>query len=178
LSIAGFQAEFENASNATPIIKSLPCRDNAAVETPLLSLTMQLDHATIVTAEPETVRRFFVDIAGLSDGARPPFSVDGYWLYANGRPVVHLIGAPASGVAARVSPRISPRIDHIAFRFERADEWQALLERLDTRGIGYQTAQVPASAAQPAERQLFVALAPGVVIEFVTAAQPAVQPKP
>ena len=146
-------------------------RDNAAVETPLPFRAMQLDHATIVTAELEPVRRFFVDIAGLTDGARPPFSVDGHWLYANGRPVVHLIGgAPLSGAAGRAAPRI----DHIAFRLEHADEWQALLARLDAAGIGYQTAQVPASVAQPAERQLFVALAPGVVIEFVTAlARPA-----
>ncbi|MBB5466183.1 hypothetical protein HDG32_002295 [Paraburkholderia sp. CI2] len=31
---------------------------------------------------------------------------------------------------------------------------------------------------QPEQRQLFVALAPGVVIEFVTAARQALQPKP
>ncbi|RZF30013.1 extradiol dioxygenase [Paraburkholderia sp. UYCP14C] len=129
---------------------------------------MQLDHATIVTADLDTARRFFVDIAGLTEGARPPFSVDGYWLYANGRPVLHLIGgAPASGAAGRVTPRI----DHISFRLDDAGEWQALVERLDARGIGYQSAQVPASPAQPAEQQLFVALAPGVVIEFVTAAR-------
>jgi catechol 2,3-dioxygenase-like lactoylglutathione lyase family enzyme len=167
LSIAGFQAKFENASNATPIIKSASRRDNAAVESPLPSHAMQLDHATIVTAELDTARRFLVEIAGLTDGARPPFSVDGYWLYANGRAVLHLIGAPACGAAGRVAPRI----DHIAFRLDSADEWQALLGRLDARGIGYQTAQVPPSAAQPAERQLFVALEPGVVIEFVTVAQ-------
>ncbi|MEM5298015.1 extradiol dioxygenase [Burkholderia sp. JPY481] len=134
---------------------------------------MQLDHATIVTAELDSARRFFVDIAGLTDGARPSFSVDGYWLYASGRPLVHLIGAPASGAVGR----ITPRVDHIAFRLDSAGEWQALLERLDAHYIGYQTAQVPASAAQPAERQLFVALAPGVVIEFVTAARQTIQPE-
>jgi catechol 2,3-dioxygenase-like lactoylglutathione lyase family enzyme len=134
---------------------------------------MQLDHATIVTADLDSVRRFFVDIAGLAEGARPSFSVDGYWLYASGRPVVHLIGAPASSAAARVTPRI----DHIAFRLDSAGEWQALLERLEAHDIVYQTAQVPESAAQPAARQLFVALAPGAVIEFVTAARQAIQPE-
>jgi catechol 2,3-dioxygenase-like lactoylglutathione lyase family enzyme len=128
---------------------------------------MQLDHATIVTAELDTVRHFFVDIAGLTQGARPPFSVDGYWLYANGRPVLHLIDATVPAATAATG-RIAPRIDHIAFRLESAAEWQALVERLDTADVNYQTAQVPQTAAQPAERQLFVALAPGVVIEFVT----------
>jgi catechol 2,3-dioxygenase-like lactoylglutathione lyase family enzyme len=127
---------------------------------------MQLDHATIVTADLETARHFFVDIAGLTEGARPPFSVDGYWLYANGRPVLHLIDAtvPASAAAGRVAPRI----DHIAFRLESAAQWQALHERLQAHDVNHQTAQVPQMGAQPAEQQVFVALAPGVVIEFVT----------
>jgi catechol 2,3-dioxygenase-like lactoylglutathione lyase family enzyme len=126
---------------------------------------MQLDHATIVTAELETARRFFVDVAGLTEGARPPFSIDGYWLYANGRPVIHLIDATVPAVAGRAVPRI----DHIAFRLESADEWRALLQRLRVAQTPYQLAQVPPMGPQRAELQLFVALAPGVVIEFVTA---------
>jgi catechol 2,3-dioxygenase-like lactoylglutathione lyase family enzyme len=127
---------------------------------------MQLDHATIVTADLDTARHFFVDIAGLAEGARPPFSVDGYWLYANGRPVVHLIDATAPASAA--AGRVAPRIDHIAFRLDSAAEWQALNARLRAHGVNYQSAEVPQMGAQPAERQLFVALAPGVVVEFVT----------
>jgi catechol 2,3-dioxygenase-like lactoylglutathione lyase family enzyme len=126
---------------------------------------MQLDHATIVTADLDTARRFFVDAAGLTEGARPPFSVAGYWLYANGRPLLHLIDATVPAVAGTAAPRI----DHIAFRLESAAEWQALLDRLHAAGVGYQTAHVPPIGVQPAEQQLFVALAPGVVIEFVTA---------
>lgn len=128
---------------------------------------MQLDHATIVTADLDAARRFFVDVVGLTQGARPPFSIDGYWLYANGRPLVHLIDAT---VAAQVG-RVAPRIDHIAFRLESADEWQALSQRLRATDTPYQLAEVPQMGPQQAELQLFVALAPGVVIEFVTALQ-------
>jgi catechol 2,3-dioxygenase-like lactoylglutathione lyase family enzyme len=126
---------------------------------------MQLDHATIVTPDLDTARDFFVDIAGLIDGARPPFSVDGYWLYANGRPLIHLIDATVPAITGRAAPRI----DHIAFRMESAAEWQALLGRLHAHGVDYQTAHVPLMGPQEAQAQLFVALAPGVVIEFVTA---------
>ncbi|MFL9897396.1 extradiol dioxygenase [Paraburkholderia fungorum] len=126
---------------------------------------MQLDHATIVTADLDTARRFFVDVAGLTEGARPPFSIDGYWLYANGRPVIHLIDVTVPAVAGRAAPRI----DHIAFRLESADEWRALLQRLHVADTPYQLAEVPPMGPQQAELQLFVALAPGVVIEFVTA---------
>jgi catechol 2,3-dioxygenase-like lactoylglutathione lyase family enzyme len=171
LSIIDITKVFENASNATPIIKSTSRLDNAPDENPdavrqaPAIANMQLDHATIVTADLDHARRFFVEVAGLTDGARPPFSVAGHWLYANGRPVLHLIDAPAVATAGRTSPRI----DHLAFRLESAVEWQALLDRLHAAGVDYQTAQVPQMGVQAAERQLFVALAPGVVIEFVTA---------
>jgi catechol 2,3-dioxygenase-like lactoylglutathione lyase family enzyme len=133
----------------------------------LPSEAMQLDHATIVTAELETARRFFVDVAGLTQGPRPAFSVDGYWLYANGRPVVHLVEStmPAPSV------RAAPRIDHVAFRLESPAEWQALLARLQTSGVDHRSAQVPPMGPQEAAMQIFVALAPGVVVEFVTALQ-------
>jgi catechol 2,3-dioxygenase-like lactoylglutathione lyase family enzyme len=122
---------------------------------------MHLDHATIVTADLDTTRRFFVDVVGLADGTRPPFGIRGHWLYASGRPVIHLVEATVPAPAGRVAPRI----DHIALRIESPAEWQALLDRLRAAGVGYQLADVPLAG----ELQLFVALAPGVVVEFVTA---------
>jgi catechol 2,3-dioxygenase-like lactoylglutathione lyase family enzyme len=122
---------------------------------------MNLDHATIVTADLDAAHRFFVDVVGLVDGDRPPFGIHGYWLYAAGRPVVHLVDATVPAYAGRAAPRI----DHIAFRLESAAEWQALLQRLRVAEVDYQLAEVPLAG----ELQLFVALAPGVVVEFVTA---------
>ena len=123
---------------------------------------MHLDHATIVTPDVEGVRRFFVDVAGLADGPRPPFRVGGAWLYADGRAVIHLVEATLPGTAGRPVPRI----DHIAFRIDSRDAWHALLQRMDAAGVAYQPAEVPLTG----EVQLFVALDGGVVIEFVTAA--------
>ena len=128
---------------------------------------MRLDHVTLVTPDLEGTRRFFCDVAGLDNGPRPSFAVDGYWLYAGGRPVIHLIDATVPALAATL---VAPRIDHFALRVAPGDEWRALLTRLHAHRVPYQLAEVPASA----ERQLFVALAPGVVVEFVTAAGPAV----
>ncbi|BFG72388.1 VOC family protein [Paraburkholderia terrae] len=124
---------------------------------------MHLDHATIVTPDLDATRRFFVDVVGLEEGARPPFGVDGYWLYADGRPVIHLVDSTLPGHSGRVTPRI----DHIAFRLDDDTQWQVLLARLEKAGVAYQTADVPLSG----EVQLFVALASSVVIEFVTAAR-------
>ncbi|HKR45540.1 MAG TPA: extradiol dioxygenase [Paraburkholderia sp.] len=126
---------------------------------------MQLDHVTLVTPDLEGTCRFFRDIVGLEDGPRPPFRVDGHWLYAHGRPVIHLVEAtePAR-LAGGASALVAPRIDHVAFRVAPGVEWRALVERLATHRVPHQLAEVPASA----EVQLFVALAPGVVVEFVT----------
>lgn len=121
---------------------------------------MTLDHATIVTKDIEAVRRFF-SVVGLDEGPRPPFQVRGYWLYAEGRPVIHLVEATVPATEGRSAPRI----DHVAFRIESATEWLALVERLHANDIYYVTAEVPLTN----ELQLFVALAPGLVIEFATA---------
>jgi catechol 2,3-dioxygenase-like lactoylglutathione lyase family enzyme len=124
---------------------------------------MQLDHATIVTPDLDRVRRFLVEVAGLEGGARPPFRIGGHWLYAGGRPVIHLVQAPRVALAAGRPSLMAPRIDHIALRIDDGDEWQALLARLATSGTAYQLAAVPLAV----EVQLFVELAPAVVIEFV-----------
>ena len=124
---------------------------------------MQLDHVTLVAPDCDAFMRFFVDIAGMRVGPRPPFGVGGYWLYADGRAVIHLVDSTLPGHSGRVTPRI----DHIAFRLDDDTQWQALLARLEKAGVAYQTADVPLSG----EVQLFVALASSVVIEFVTAAR-------
>jgi catechol 2,3-dioxygenase-like lactoylglutathione lyase family enzyme len=125
---------------------------------------MKLDHATIVTGNLEAARTFLCSIIGLSEGPRPPFGVRGHWLYANDKPVVHLIDA-GTALPARPAPQ---RIDHVALRIETAQEWSALLERLRLSGLPYELGDVPLTG----ERQLFVAMAPGVVIELVTDQQP------
>ena len=121
---------------------------------------MKLDHATVVTRDLEGARRFLCGIVGLSDGPRPPFRVNGYWLYADGRPVIHLVEATLPALKGRASPRI----DHVALRVDDAAEWAALVERMESNNVPYTLAEIPLAD----ELQLFVSLAPGVVVEFVT----------
>ncbi|CAM2150990.1 Extradiol dioxygenase [Pararobbsia alpina] len=121
---------------------------------------MQLDHATIVTDDIEGTRRFFEDVAGLHAGPRPPFRVDGFWLYLGGRPAIHVTQA----TVAATPGLCAPRIDHIALRIDDANEWGALVDRLHRSNTPYDTAVVPLSQ----EVQLFVSIGAGVNIEFVT----------
>ena len=46
---------------------------------------MKVDQATIVAENLEFARHFFCAILGLSEGPRPPFSVNGQWLYDRGK---------------------------------------------------------------------------------------------
>ena len=81
------------------------------------------DHCAIRTTRLEETRRFYVDALGLEVGARPPLTVPGYWLYADGRPVVHLIECGARYAADVFGQPIhalrgpaGPGVDHLAFR--------------------------------------------------------------
>lgn len=121
---------------------------------------MKLDHATIVTKDLPAAVRFFTATVGLTEGPRPPFGVPGHWLCIDGCPVIHLVQMTVPAI----EERSIPRIDHIAFRIEGADEWAALVDRMNRNAISYQLAEVPLTR----ELQLFVRLAAGVAVEFVT----------
>lgn len=122
---------------------------------------MQFDHVTIVTADIDGTRRFFDEVAGLDTGKRPPFRVDGYWLYLSGRPYIHITRSTLPGYEGRTAPRI----DHIALRVDGRDEWSTLLSRMHAYGIEYDLSVVPLTN----ETQLCVSLAPGVKVEFIAA---------
>lgn len=127
---------------------------------------MQLDHFTLVApaAGIAALRRFFVDIAGMTDGPRPAFGSAGHWLYLDGRAALHLVAAPsgAAGVAG-VSSATGTRIDHVALRVDDPGEWRALRERLQSSATPYQEGAI----ASLRQQQLFVALAPGAAVEFI-----------
>lgn len=125
---------------------------------------MRLDHITIVASDCACLRSFFVDVAGLQEGARPAFGVAGHWLYLDQAPVLHLIERRSSGSGDGLSAHLPPaRIDHLALRIDSASEWQKLLRRLRERQLPYQLSGIQALQ----EQQLFVTPAPEVTVEFV-----------
>ncbi|MDX3901431.1 MAG: VOC family protein [Sphingobium sp.] len=69
-----------------------------------------MDHFTVMTDRLEESVAFYTGL-GLEVGARPDFTVGGAWLYAGGRPVLHLVELPGD----KMPPRARGLIDHIAF---------------------------------------------------------------
>ncbi len=73
----------------------------------------------------ELVRDFYVQTLGFTEGPRPGFSSDGYWLYAGEKPLVHL-RVEESPQVGRVDASHS-YCDHIALSCVGLDEFETRL---------------------------------------------------
>ena len=86
-----------------------------------------MNHFNVLTDDVEATRSFYVGILGLEEGYRPPFNFDGLWLYAGGRPILHVSATKLPGEREGV-------IDHIAFT---STDLKGTLARLEKSGIKY-----------------------------------------
>jgi catechol 2,3-dioxygenase-like lactoylglutathione lyase family enzyme len=84
-----------------------------------------MNHFNVLTDDVEATRHFYCDILGLTKGDRPPFKFDGLWLYAGGRPILHVS-------QGRLPPGRAGVIDHIAFT---SSDLRGTVARLKAHGI-------------------------------------------
>src|SRR3954453_329891 len=103
-----------------------------------------LDNANMRTYDLEGTRAFLETVLDLKPGYRPNFSFPGYWLYANGEPIVHLIPGHGDPV-----DRAGEVIDHVAFRLADHDGMRLKLDRLS---VPYSEMELP----ELGERRLFI----------------------
>jgi hypothetical protein len=93
-------------------------------------------------------------LLGLEDGPRPDFGFAGAWLYANDRPVLHIVGVERMPSVRRGV------LDHMAFTSTGLLE---TAERLKTNGTAYKIIRTP----RPFSRwQMFVDDPNGVEVEL------------
>jgi catechol 2,3-dioxygenase-like lactoylglutathione lyase family enzyme len=114
-----------------------------------------LDHTTWRTHDLEGARAFLEAVLELKPGCRPAFSFPGYWLYADGEPIVHLIPGRGGPV-----DRAGETIDHVAFRLTDHERMQ---RKLDGLSIPYSRMDLP----ELGERRLFVRTPAGILLEIV-----------
>jgi catechol 2,3-dioxygenase-like lactoylglutathione lyase family enzyme len=69
----------------------------------------EMNHFTVLAADLAKTISFYVEVLGLSEGPRPPLGFPGAWLYAGGRPVLHVVG----GRSLPADPK--GVLDHMAF---------------------------------------------------------------
>jgi len=96
-----------------------------------------MDHFTILTDDVAATVAFYDEMLGLEAGPRPPFDFPGAWLYAGGRPVLHVVGgrplpADPQGV-----------LDHMAFSATGLAE---TVERLEACKIEYRLQHLPGAS--------------------------------
>ena len=97
-----------------------------------------LAHVNLRAAPPviEKLRAFYCDVLGLAAGPRPQFALQGYWLYAGDRDVVHLV---ADDEAALRNAGEST-FHHTAFDCE---DRPAFEKRLQANRVPFHVAHVP-----------------------------------
>lgn len=97
------------------------------------------DHYNLRAARPvlDELCKFYCDVVGLTVGERPPFRRPGHWLYAGGKPVLHLSEADAGEQRSRTAVNT---FAHAAFNCTDRAEFE---RRLKALGVPYRTAQVP-----------------------------------
>jgi catechol-2,3-dioxygenase len=127
--------------------------------------TIGLNHYNLRAPRPllDEIRAFYCDVVGLVAGARPPFPVFGYWLYAGDAPVLHLVEAPPGEARAA---HAAGTFDHAAFT---CTGLEATAARLAAMRIPFERADVPATRCV----QLFLQdpAGNGVELNFADAAE-------
>ena len=128
-----------------------------------------LDHCSIRTLKLEESREFYEDVLGMDIGPRPNLPFPGFWLYVDGRTVIHLLGidpADPSGLLEYLGGDIDPQsldgsgsFDHIAFCATNAP---AMIRRLKDRDVPYRERQVPDMDLY----QIFVKDPNGITVEI------------
>ena len=102
-----------------------------------------LNHYTIRPRDLEATKDFYADVIGLTVGDRPPLAFPGYWLYAGGTPVVHLIGKQEkeTPIVDHTDPSVKvTRLDHVAFTAEGLADMR---KRLTGAGLKYEERVLP-----------------------------------
>ena len=125
-----------------------------------------LDHFLVYASDLEATKAFYCDVLGLNVGERPPFTFPGYWLYIDGKAVVHLAGPDGSGEFKKylgnrdqANGSGTGPLDHIAFQ---CADFEAFRTQLEERGVEYKHRVVPGFQLD----QIFVTDPDGVTIEL------------
>ena len=87
-----------------------------------------MNHFTVIAKDLDQTVTFYATLLGLQQGPRPDIGFPGAWMYADGRPILHIyadrpVPTPPAGV-----------IDHMAFSGRNLKQVKA---RFDESGVEY-----------------------------------------
>jgi catechol-2,3-dioxygenase len=98
---------------------------------------MHIDHVNISAPRDLLlkVKDFYCDVLGLAEGFRPKFSKNGFWLYAEGKPIIHLVES-----LEHHRNETQGFFDHFALQTTGLAK---VIEKLDSIGTEYKTSHLP-----------------------------------
>jgi catechol 2,3-dioxygenase-like lactoylglutathione lyase family enzyme len=140
-----------------------PCHNSHMPTSPAIQPTA-FDHVTLVVADLEATRRFYVDLLGMKQVARPAFRFPGLWFQLGGVQIHATLESPDSGQAGwgDRGVKVVPRGHHFAFAVEDAAE---ALQSLEARGVRVAS---PLQTRPDGYRQAYVYDPDGHVVEIVS----------
>lgn len=109
---------------------------------PFMRVT-HIDHYNIrlKPSDLAAVRSFYVDVIGLTEGARPAFVFPGYWLYGGAEAAILHLAATLPETADGISPhKPTGQFDHISLKASGVVSARARLAR---HAVPYQEIPVP-----------------------------------
>ena len=102
-----------------------------------------IDHYNIrlKPSDLEAIRDFYVNVLGLTEGARPHFNFPGYWLYGGAEAAILHLAATLPDQADEISPdKPTGQFDHIALK---ASDVMSARARLNAAGVPFDERPVP-----------------------------------
>ena len=98
---------------------------------------MHIEHINISAPMSllKTTKAFYYDVFGLVEGYRPNFTRAGFWLYSEGKPLIHLTESNE-----RFPNQTQGYLDHIAFQVTGLDDF---LSKLNALSISFETDHLP-----------------------------------
>lgn len=126
--------------------------------------TKSFDHVTLICADLETTRRFYVDFLGMTEVPRPPFKFPGLWFQLGNMQIHATQESSEAGQAgwADRGHKIVSRGHHIAFAVD--DVSQALVT-VGAHGVRIAS---PLQQRPDGYKQLYVYDPDGHVVELVS----------
>ena len=122
------------------------------------------DHVTIICADLEATRRFYVDVLGMTEVSRPAFRFPGLW-FQLGKVQIHATQeSPEAGQAGWGDPegKVVSRGHHIAFA---VDDVSKALEIVQAHGVRIAS---PLQHRPDGFKQLYLYDPDGHVVEIVS----------
>jgi len=122
---------------------------------------MQIDHTTFRTHHLIETRDFLLAVFDLVEGPRPATiiaAVNGYWLYHNSWPLIHIIESP--NTMQDRQDDAAEAIDHTAFVLKNYEQFKQKL-------ISLNIAFTPMDLPEMGVRRLFFRTPTGMLIETI-----------